>query len=44
MEIFRRHGVADRVYARSIPRENLGKIFWPITPGAPPEQNEAAFA
>ena len=28
MEIFRRHGVADAVYACSTPRENLGKIIW----------------
>jgi len=28
MEIFRQHGVADAIYARSAPRENLGRIRW----------------
>jgi len=28
MEIFRHHGLADRVYAESAPRENMGKCIW----------------
>ena len=28
MEVFRQHGVADAVYARSAPRANLGKVRW----------------
>lgn len=28
MEIYRLHGMADRIYARSAPRETMGKIIW----------------
>ena len=28
MEIFALHGMADAIYARSAPRENMGKLIW----------------
>lgn len=44
MEIFRQHGVADAIYARSAPRENLGRIRWMTSLGGDGPLDALQFA
>jgi 2,4-dichlorophenol 6-monooxygenase len=44
MEIFRQHGLADAIYARSAPRKNLGKIRWMTSIGGDGPLDAIQFA
>lgn len=44
MEIFRQHGVAEAIYARSAPRHNLGKIRWMTSIGGDGPLDAIQFA
>src|SRR5271170_6920751 len=44
MEIFRQHGLADSIYAKATPRENLGKVLWYTSLGGDDPLDRIVFA